>query len=136
MFSDPIMDQVVLEDSDDNDVVALTSDKQPQRSRSIESSSTRSLGSTPVRHQLPQTRRPQVYNDVLPRNKPFWVEINPKPEFNREDYQVDDEEFNIVGIFGEVGEGDDVQYEAQFEDDHIVTVIGLFVIALMSATRA
>jgi hypothetical protein len=127
------MVKVVLDDSDENDVVALNSDKQHQRRRSIDSLSLRSLGSTSSRDKPPQTRRQPVYNDVLPPNTPYWVEINPTPEFNREDYHVDDEEFNIVGIFGEVGEGVDVQYEVQFEDDRIVTVIALFVITLISA---
>jgi len=123
MLRDSIMDKVVLEDSDENDIAALINDKQPRRSRSTDSPSLRSHGPTPPRDESPQTRRPPVYNDVLPLNKSYWVEINPKPEFNREDYHVDDEEFNIVGVFGEVGEGVDVQYEVQFEDDHIVTVL-------------
>jgi hypothetical protein len=127
------MVKVVLDDSDENDVVALNSDKRPQRRRSIDSSSLRSLGSTLSRDKSPQTRRQPVYNDVLPPNKPYWVEINPTPDFNREDYHVDDDEFNIAGIFGEVSEGVDVQYEVQFEDGHIVTVIALFVITLIPA---
>lgn len=64
-----------------------------------------------------------VYNDTVPSSHKFWVEINPKDgSFIREEYSLDEEEFTIVGIIGEIGEGDDITYEVQFEDDHTAQV--------------
>jgi hypothetical protein len=95
-----------------------------QKPQSTSSSSLSSLGATPsIEDYAPYTRPVGVYKDVIPANKPFWVEINPKGDtFNRDEYTVDEEEFKIVGIFGDIGEGDDVSYECQFEDDHIAIV--------------
>jgi hypothetical protein len=63
-----------------------------------------------------------VYNDTIPPDAPFWVEINPIPDIERDTYNKIEEEFNIVGIIGDIGEGDEVQYEVQFEDYHTATV--------------
>ena len=71
-----------------------------------------------------------VYNDTIPSDAKFYIEINPKgPAFKREDYFIDEEEFTVAGIIGDIGEGDDIEYEAQFGDDHIAKVC-LFLILL------
>src|ERR1700736_77081 len=86
-------------------------------------SSLSSVGCTPSRDFTPSTTRDvDVYKDAVQSSQPFWIEINPTPNLNRDAYEVDDEEFNIVGIFGEIGEGDDILYDIQFEDDHTATV--------------
>jgi hypothetical protein len=86
-------------------------------------SSLSSLGSTPSRIISISESRPRgLFNDVVPENSTVWVEINPKPDFVPGDYEADDNEFNVVGIVGELGEGDDTHYEVQFEDDHIALV--------------
>jgi hypothetical protein len=69
-----------------------------------------------------------VYNDTISSDAKFWVEIHPMNpmEFRRDEYVFDEREINVVGIIGEVGEGDDVMYEVQFEDDHIAIVFAFF----------
>lgn len=104
------------------DAVRLNSDGQPlQTTRSANSSSLMSQEFPPTPNISSQTRRRAVYTDVIP-NAPFWVQINPKSNFNRDDYQLDDGEFNIVGIIGEIGQGDGSLYEVQFEDHHTAIV--------------
>ena len=95
-----------------------------QNKSSTSSSSLTSLGATPsLQNYEPEARPVGVYNDLVPANKPFWVEINPKGDsFNRDDFIIDEEEFRIVGIYGDIGEGDDISYECQFEDDHTAIV--------------
>jgi len=95
-----------------------------QNQHSASSSPLSSLGATPsLESYVPETRPLGVYNDMVPANKPFWVEINPKGDsFNRDDFIMNEEEFRIVGIFGDIGEGDDISYECQFEDDHTAIV--------------
>ena len=75
----------------------------------------------PISNTSSQTRRTPVYPDVI-SNAPFCVQINSKSNFNRDDYQLDDEEFNIVGIIGDIGQGDSALYEVQFEDGHTAIV--------------
>jgi hypothetical protein len=101
-----------------------TPPQRPPKLRSASSSSLSSLGATPsVQGYIPYERPVGVYMDVVPANKPFWVEINPKEDtFNRDEYTVDEEEVSIVGIYGDIGEGDDISYECQFEDDHTAIV--------------
>jgi hypothetical protein len=111
----------VLDDISDC-VVVLNYDRQPlQTTLSANSFNTIPEESPPTLNIPLQTRRTGVYTDVTP-NAPFWVQINPKPNFNRDDYQLDDEEFNIVGIVGEIGQGEDLLYEVQFQDDHTAIV--------------
>jgi len=126
-----MMNEVEMTRVGDSDKPLLDSirvDKPPpprlQKPRSTSSSSLSSLGATPsIQDYAPYTRPVGVYKDVIPPNKPFWVEINPKGDtFTREEYTVDEEEFSIVGIFGDIGEGDDISYECQFEDDHLAIV--------------
>jgi hypothetical protein len=82
-----------------------------------------SIGSTPSRILSIAEARPQgVFTDRIPDGACFWVEIHPKQDFIRNEYEADDEEFYVVGIVGEIGEGDDIQYEVQFEDDHSALV--------------
>lgn len=68
------------------------------------------------------TTRQEPYNSDIPSGAPFWVEIRPPPDLQRDLYMRNEEEFNVVGIFGDVGEGDNTLYEVQFEDDHTATV--------------
>jgi hypothetical protein len=59
----------------------------------------------------------------VPVDQAFWIEINPKSAgFDRDAYEIDEEETNVVDIYGEMGEGDNIMYKVQFEDDHIATV--------------
>ena len=94
-----------------------------KQSPSVASSSLTSLESTPSRDIWPPTRSESAYDDDILPNSRFWVQIDRDPEFNRDEFEVDEQEFNVVGIFGEVGEHDDLQYEVQFEDDHTTTVV-------------
>jgi hypothetical protein len=97
--------------------------KTPQRSPSTASPSLTPIGSTPERDPTPIPTRPAgVYNDRVPSDAPFWVEINPKPSFDRDLYQINKEEFNVAAVYEEFGEDDDLSYEVQFEDDHVATV--------------
>lgn len=77
-----------------------------------------------TREPLVQSSRPRaLYNDLYPKDRSFWVEITPKPDGSgRNEFEIDEEEFRIVGIFGDIGEGDDIMYEVQFEDDHTAIV--------------
>jgi len=64
-----------------------------------------------------------VYNDTIPPESGFSVVIKPMgPDFRREDYIVDEDEFTIGGIIGDIGEGDDIVYEVQFRDDRTAMV--------------
>jgi|SRR5579859_2922501 len=83
-----------------------------------------SLGSTPTRDEAPITARTKAgFNDIVSPDAAFWIEINPpQPTFNRDAYEIDEEEFNVGGIYAEDGEGDDLRYDVQFEDDHTATV--------------
>jgi len=88
-----------------------------------ESSSLSDLSSTPSRILSISEARPQgIFMDRVPETATFWVEINPKRGLDHNDYKADDDEFNVVGIIGELGEGDHIQYEVQFEDDRIALV--------------
>ena len=63
----------------------------------------------------------------VPMNNNFSVEIPPLPaDFDHDAYTRDEEEFNAVGIVGEIGEGDDISYEVQFEDSHLATVLSSY----------
>jgi hypothetical protein len=105
-----------------DDVVMLNSDGQPpQTSLSANASCVMPEESPPTPNISPQTRRTSVYPNLVP-NAPFWVQINSKSNFNRDDYQLHDEEFNIVGIIGEIGPSEDLLYEIQFEDGHTAIV--------------
>jgi hypothetical protein len=95
--------------------------------------STPSLGSPPTMEDdassldisLLQTQL-AAYNEIVHPGASFWVEINPHPQsFDRDSIAIDHEEFHIIGIFGEVGEGNDLLYEVQFEDDHTAIVCPL-----------
>ena len=127
MMNEVEMTRVVDSDKPLDELDSIRVDKpppRPQKPRSTSSSSLSSLGATPsIEDYAPYTRPVGVYMDVIPANKPFWVEINPKGDaFNRDEYSVDEEEFSIVGIYGDIGEGDDISYECQFEDDHVAIV--------------
>ena len=64
-----------------------------------------------------------IYDDTVPSDSKFYVSIKPMDaDFIREDYVIDEDEFTIVSIIGEIGEGDDITYEVQFVDDHITMV--------------
>src|SRR5437762_14166503 len=92
-----------IDENSPNGHVALNNEgRSLQRTRSASSSSLTSAGSTPSRGMTPPTCHRALYDDFIPNN-PFWVEINPKPGFNRDDYEIDEQEFHIVGIFGEIG---------------------------------
>jgi hypothetical protein len=109
---------------EDEIIVTLPPDQSSRRA-SIASQTSSTL--TPAPDILvPPTRRTPVYNDVIPPEAKFWVEINPpnQPGFDRESYEIDEEEFNVVGIFDDTGDGngDDKIYEVQFEDDHLASV--------------
>ena len=112
----------VLADEGDS-VRAETPSQRLQKAQSLGSSPLTSLGATPSPQNHGFETRPHgVYDDNVPAN-PFWVEINPKAgSFNRDEYIVDEEEFRIVGIYADRGEGDDVSYECHFEDDHFALV--------------
>ena len=111
-----------------DDIIMLNSDGQPlETNLSANSSGLMPEESPPTPNISPQTRRTSVYPDVIP-NVPFWVQINSKSNFNRDDYQLDDEEFNIVGIIGEFGEGEGLLYEVQFEDNHTAIVPPLYAV--------
>lgn len=106
-----IMDEIV--------VTALTR----RRTRVTSSASSSTLTPAPDILVVP-TRRTPVYNDIVPSDSKFWVEINQpsSPDFNRNLYDIDEDEFNVVGIYDEIGEGSEKVYEVQFEDGHIATV--------------
>jgi len=71
----------------------------------------------------PTNYRTGVYNDTIPPESDFSVVIKPMgPDFRREDYIVDEDEFTIGGIIGEIGEDDDIVYEVQFRDDRTAMV--------------
>lgn len=111
---------VVRYNSDDS--FLLSSDGQPlQTTLSADSSILMVEESPPVSNTSSQTRRTLVYPDDI-SNAPFCVQINSKSNFNRDDYQLDEEEFNIVGIIGDIGQGDSALYEVQFEDGHTAIV--------------
>jgi hypothetical protein len=94
-----------------------------KRRISDSSSSLTPPGDTPSRDTSPFTTRIGMYNDTVPVDQPFWVEMNPKPaDFQRDAYDIDEDEFTVAGITGEIGEGDDILYDVQFEDDHTATV--------------
>ena len=114
----------IIPDSPPGEVEPLTEhQKTPQRSPSTASPSLTPIGSTPERDPTPIPTRPAgVYKDRVPSNASFWVEINPKPSLDRDSYQINQEEFNVAAVYDEFGEGDDLSYEVQFEDDHIATV--------------
>jgi hypothetical protein len=89
-------------------------------------SSTLSIAShTPSRDGSEFLTRPAArYNDTVPPNARFWVEINPpKAPFDRELYQINDDEFNVVGVTHHVGGEEDRRYEVQFEDGHTAMVV-------------
>lgn len=123
------MDEIVVEKYDPNKVRASNDKKQRQQNVSKNTSPPSSHASTSLRGISLQTHPIGEYNDIVAQNEPFWVEVNPKPEFHRNDYEINEEEFNVVGIFGETGQGDALQYEVQFEDDHTATVYSLPYIA-------
>jgi hypothetical protein len=114
----------MIPDSPPGEAEPLTEhQKTPQQSPSTASPSLTPIGSTPVRDPTPIPTRPAgVYNDRVPSNAKFWVEINPKPSLNRDLYQINQEEFKVAAVYDEFGEGDDLSYQVQFEDDHIATV--------------
>ena len=95
-----------------------------QRDVPSDSSTLSSVRSTPSVMMFDPSNYPVgVYTDPLPSDRKFWVEIHPKDaNFIREEYSLDEEEFTVVGIIGEIGEGDDITYEVQFEDDHTAQV--------------
>jgi len=95
-----------------------------QREVASDSSTLSSVRSTPSVMMFDPSNYPVgVYTDPLPTNRKFWVEIHPKDaSFIREEYTLDEEEFTIVGIIAEIGEGDGITYEVQFEDDHTAQV--------------
>jgi hypothetical protein len=110
---------------EENDTIRVeTPSPPPQKTLSAPSSSLTSLGSTPsVQDFGPGSRPVGVYTDVVPANKPFWVEVNPKDEtFDRNAFTLDEEEITIVWIISDKGEGDDISYEVQFEDDRVEEV--------------
>src|SRR5271156_539776 len=77
-----------------------------QREDTASSSSLPSLAShTPSRDRSAFLTRPAaLYNDAIPSDAPYWVEIHPpKPPFDRELYEINDEEFNVVGITHHIG---------------------------------
>jgi hypothetical protein len=114
----------MIPDSPPGEVGPLTEHrKTPQRSPSTASPSLTPIGSTPARDPTPIPTRPAgVYKDRVPSNATFWVEINPKPSLDRDLYQTNQEEFRVAAVYDEFGEGDDLSYEVQFEDDQIATV--------------
>jgi len=126
------MDQDNLETADERSNVDAVSDGDTRPSAEDlgpiendvpESSSLSDLSSTPSRILSISEARPRgVFTDRVSETASFWVEINPKPGLDRDDYEADDDEFNVVGIIGELGEGDDIEYEVQFEDDHTALV--------------
>lgn len=71
------------------------------------------------------TRADSQTNEIeVPSAHDVYVEIPPlTADFDRDAYTKDEEEFNAVGIVGEIGEGDDISYEVQFEDTHLATVL-------------
>ena len=126
------MDQSNVETADELSHVDALWDGDPQPSAEElgatehdvhETSSLSDLSSTPSRILSVSEVRPRgIFTDSVPETASFWVEINPKPGLDRNDYEADDDEFNVVGIIGELGEGDNVEYEVQFEDDHTTLV--------------
>lgn len=102
-----------------NDTIAVIRPPRPASSSSLTTAR-----STPSLDMFDPSNYPAgVYTDTIPSDAKFYVEIKPKgPDFEREDYLIDEEEFKIVGIIGEIGEGDDIKYEVQFGDDHIAKV--------------
>jgi hypothetical protein len=101
---------------------------EPEKRRSLGSSSSLTPpGDTPSREMSPLTTRVGVYNDTVPVDQPFWLEMNPKSaDFKRDAYEIDEDEFTVVDITGEIGEGDDILYDVQFEDNHTATVCHAF----------
>lgn len=101
-----------------------TDTKAPQHTVLTVLSPLSSRQSTPVSGETPYPTRPAgVYNDNIPRDSAFWVEVNPMPDdFDRHAFQLDGKELSVVEIFGTVGEGEDVSYEVRFEDGHTATV--------------
>lgn len=114
---------MLIDSNADNDVIQDTI-AVIQRDGPSDSSTLSSVRSTPSVFMFDPSNYPVgVYNDPIPSDSNFCVEINPKgAEFIREEYLLDEEEFTIVGIIGEIGEGDDILYEVQFEDDHTTQV--------------
>ena len=94
------------------------------RPPSPSSSPLTSARSTPSLLMFDPTNYPVgVYNDTIPPESDFSVIIKPMgPDFRREDYIVDEDEFTISGIIGEIGEDDDIVYEVQFRDDRTAMV--------------
>ena len=88
------------------------------------SSSLTTARSTPSLLMFDPTNYPAgIYDDTVPSDSKFYVSIKPMDaDFIREDYVIDEDEFTIVSIIGEIGEGDDITYEVQFVDDHITMV--------------
>ena len=122
-----VTDDVIVEQKLDattetmGEIVVTAFTPQPTRVTSSASSST--LTPAPDILIVP-TRRTPVYNDIVPSDSKFWVEIN-RPslsDFNRDLYDIDEDEFNVVGIYDEIGEGAEKAYEAQFEDGHMAMV--------------
>lgn len=130
------MDEIVVERRPPSkSVVAINTDERPQESPSADSSSLTPSGSTLSKDESLGTRGIGVYNDVMPPSTTFWIEVNPKSQFDRDEFELDEEEFDVVGIVGEVGEGDDLQYEVQFEDDHTATVVSLSIMLILASSE-
>ena len=79
---------------------------------------------------VPVVKMPSVplRDDIIVHSKNgFWVEINPMSKaFDRSTFEIDEREFNVVGIARETDNGDNILYEVQFEDGHTATVYILF----------
>ena len=105
-------------------VPSLNGTEVPENTSTVGLPSTANLGLPMTRETSIHSVRPaDVYNSTIPVDKLFWLEITAKPDgFDRDAYEMDEEEFRVVGIFGEIGEGDDAMYEVQFEDDHTAIV--------------
>ena len=116
-------DSILIYSNADNDIIQDTIVVTQRQSPSA-SSTLSSARSTPSVFMFDPSQYPVgIYTDTVSSDRKFFVEINPKGEdFRREDYFLDEEEFTIVGIIGEIGEGDDIIYEVQFEDDHTAQV--------------
>jgi hypothetical protein len=118
-----IADDIIPDSSSDKAEASIHDDQTSQRISSKASPSLTPVGSTPGRDPTPISTRPiGVYNDSVPEDALFWVEINPKPTFDGDLCVFNEEEFNVAAVYEEFGEGDDLSYEVQFEDDHIAKV--------------
>src|SRR5271167_13183 len=92
---------MLIDSNADNDIIQDTI-AVIQREGPSDSSTLSSVRSTPSVFMFDPSNYPVgVYSDTIPSDSNFWVEVNPKgPEFVREEYLLDEEEFTIVGIIG------------------------------------